>query len=96
MARCDFPERRCGRGKAGEFYDTGSLLSRRRECFAPGAARGRGLSQRLFGSLLRREPCPARADQAGIGGREAPEGAAVGAHEIDRLVVGATEREVGR
>src|SRR5215212_3713393 len=51
-----------------------------------------GAGQRL---RLCREPHAAGADQPGKGRLEAPERAARRAHEIDELVVGAAEREVG-
>src|SRR6266436_9294074 len=55
----------------------------------------RGLYRGLRGSLLRRQANAAGADQAGIGRLEPPEGAARRSLQIDVLVVGAAEGEVG-
>src|SRR5205814_6827361 len=46
--------------------------------------------------LLRGQACAAGADQARIGRLEAPESAAVRAHQKDVAVVGSTKSEVGR
>src|SRR5438093_47750 len=47
------------------------------------------------GSLLRRQPHAPRADQAGIGRLETPEGPARCSLEVNVLVVGAAKSEVG-
>src|ERR1700726_4999500 len=45
--------------------------------------------------LLRRQTNAARPDQAGIGRLEAPEGSACRPLQVDILIVGAAEREIG-
>src|SRR5262245_57794239 len=44
---------------------------------------------------LRREAHAPRTDQPGRGGLEAPEGPGGSAHQIDVLIIGATEGEIG-
>src|SRR6266851_9827874 len=75
-----------------------SLMSNPRRIVHPRMrwCRGTTKGRRRSGSRLRRQAHASRADQAGIGRLETPEGAADGPLQKDIPVVRAAERKVGR